>query len=64
MFSESIFIAKTLNRTIVVPPFFKHDRTDKTIRLNGNLVMPWDRIDFQELSKLSRSAFYYFQIII
>ena len=41
-----------LNRTVVVPPFFKHDRTDKTISTNGNLVMPWDRIDFGAYSEL------------
>ena len=45
-----------LNRTIVVPPFFKHDRTDKTIQDNGNLVNPWDRIDFESLSKISSLA--------
>ena len=41
-----------LNRTVVVPPFFKHDRTDKTIATNGNLVMPWDRIDFNAYAQL------------
>ena len=55
-FRESIFIAEMLNRTIVVPPFFKHDRTDKTIQDNGNLVNPWDRIDFESLSKISSLA--------
>ena len=34
----------------------KHDRTDKTIQDNGNLVNPWDRIDFESLSKISSLA--------
>ncbi|CAG5077016.1 Oidioi.mRNA.OKI2018_I69.PAR.g8611.t1.cds [Oikopleura dioica] len=41
-----------LNRSIVAPPFFKHDRTDKSVSSSSNLIDPWDRLDLSQISSI------------
>lgn len=51
-FRESVYLAIMLNRTLVLPPFFKHSRNDPTANNRETIVSPETRIDIQELNKL------------
>ena len=51
-FRDTLILAIYLNRTIVLPPFFKH-RTDGSVLLNGyNYQEPQQKLDAVEIAKL------------
>ena len=47
-FREAVWLAIKLNRTVVVPPFFKHDRTDE----KGSIIPPEHRLSINALRQL------------
>ncbi|CAG5076982.1 Oidioi.mRNA.OKI2018_I69.PAR.g8603.t1.cds [Oikopleura dioica] len=50
---ETIFIALALNRTLILPPFFKHDRGDPTSNGSNTAVVDFDqRVDIEKLREL------------
>ena len=50
-FRETVWLAIKLNRSIVVPPFFKHDRTDG-MKKQAGIIPPVHRIDIEKLGRL------------
>ena len=52
-FREAVWLAIRLNRTLVVPPFFKHDRTDAAETTGkGSIIPPDHRLSVNALRKL------------
>ncbi|CAG5104423.1 Oidioi.mRNA.OKI2018_I69.chr1.g1246.t1.cds [Oikopleura dioica] len=50
---ETIYVAIALNRTLILPPFFKHDRGDPTSNGSNTAIVDFEqRIDIQKLTKL------------
>jgi len=50
---ETIYIAITLNRTLILPPFFKHDRGDPTSNGSNTAIVDFEqRIDVEKLRQL------------
>jgi hypothetical protein len=50
---ETIYIAITLNRTLILPPFFKHDRGDPTSNGSNTAIVDFEqRIDVEKLREL------------
>lgn len=52
-FRETVWLAIRLNRTLVIPPFFKHDRTDAAQTTGkGSIIPPEHRFSINALRQL------------
>ena len=48
-FRETVFMAIKLNRTVILPPFFKHVRNDATVESQNEIVPAFLRLDVAKL---------------
>lgn len=48
-FRETVFMAIKLNRTVILPPFFKHVRNDATVEQQNEIVPAYLRLDVGKL---------------